>query len=132
MRIQHETTSMPVLLLEPNLANAAWLASRLEAASFPIRMETNAHTALQALRKTSFFALIVVADLTNEQCLATLRSLRRGAPRSWMIVAVPRCDVCACKLIHRCGGDACIAEPMSLQDLVHRLNAFQLCDRPGF
>jgi BarA-like signal transduction histidine kinase len=52
--------------------------------------------------------------------------------RSWMIVAAPCCDVHACKLIHRCGGDACISLPISPEDLIDRLDAFRIRARPTF
>lgn len=105
---RHRTSPFPALLLEPNLANAAQLASRLQAAGFEIRIEGRADSALQAQRQSFFFALIVVADLGDKDCLATLDSLRRRSPRSWMIVATSDCDADACNAIDRHGGDACV------------------------
>ena len=88
MRIRpNPTAPFPALLLEPNSGNAVRLARGLEAAGFQIRVEDSVHAALQAQRQSFFFALIVVADLTDENCLAALDKLRRQAPRSWMIVA---------------------------------------------
>jgi DNA-binding response OmpR family regulator len=131
--MQHKSTvPFPALLLEPNRANALKLASGLEAAGFNVRVEGDAPAALQALRESFFFALIVVADLGDQDCLATLETLRRKAPRSWMIVAAPDDDVDACDLVYRRGGDACLALPISLDDLTNRLGAFQLRSRPSF
>lgn len=49
MRIEcHRTSPFPALLLEPKLANAAQLASRLQATGFEIRIEGRADSALQA------------------------------------------------------------------------------------
>jgi DNA-binding response OmpR family regulator len=114
------------------LANAAQLASRLQTAGFEIRMEGRAESALQAQRQSFFFALIVIADLSDQDSLVTLDALRRRSPRSWMIVATPNCDAQALNLIHRHGGDACISLPIDVDDLIARLDAFQLRARPSF
>ena len=133
MRIERQRTSpFPALLLEPNLANAAQLASRLQAAGFEIRIEGRVDSALQAQRRSFFFALIVIADLADQDCLVTLDTLRRRSPRSWMIVATSKCDDSACNVIHRYGGDACISLPIDLDDLIARLDAFALRARPSF
>jgi DNA-binding response OmpR family regulator len=133
MRIDRQRAGpFPVLLLEPDLANAAQLASRLQAAGFEIRVEGRAESALQAQRQSFFSALVVIADLGDKDCLVTLDALRRRSPRSWMIVAAPNCDTQACNLIHRHGGDACVSVPIDLGDLIARLEAFQLRARPSF
>lgn len=133
MRIQRVTTrQFPVLLLEPDLENAVQLAFRLEAAGFPTHVERDAHSALQALHKSFFLALAVAADLADKDCLATLEALRRNATRSWMIVAVPYCNVHAVARIHRCGGDACIAWPICADELIERLESFRMRARPSF
>jgi DNA-binding response OmpR family regulator len=129
--VPHRTSPFPALLLEPNLANAAQLASRLQAAGFEIRIEGRAESALQAQRQSFFFALIVISDLIDKDCLVTLDALRRRSPRSWMIVATSNCDQ-ALNLIHRHGGDTCISLPIDLDDLIARLDAFQLRARPSF
>jgi len=133
MRIERRPICpFPALLLEPNQAHAVQLASRLQAAGFETRIEGSAGSALQAQRQSFFFALIVIADLTDKDCLATLDALRRKSPRSWMIVATSNRDDHACNVIHRCGGDACISLPIDLDDLIARLDAFQLRARPSF
>jgi DNA-binding response OmpR family regulator len=133
MRIDRQRTSpFPVLLLEPDLANAAQLASGLQAAGFETRIEGRADSALQAQRQSFYSVLVVIADLSDKDCVATLDALRRRSPRSWMIVATSKCDAHACNLIHRHGGDACISSPIDLDDLVARLDAFQLRARPSF
>ena len=130
MRIRpNPIAPFPALLLEPNSGNAVRLARGLEAAGFQIRVEDSAHAALRAQRQSFFFAVIIVAD---ENCLAALDQLRRQAPRSWMIVAAADCDADACDLIRRHGGDACVGLPISLEDLVNRLDALQLRSRPSF
>ena len=130
---QRETTrALPVLLLEPDTATAAALAAQLDAAGFEVLISETAMSALRAVEETFFFALIVVADLTNKDCLVTLEKLRRQAPGSWMIVAAPGCGVNECSLIHRHGGDACVASPVAMGDLIHRLDAFHWRARPSF
>lgn len=128
----HRASPFPALLLEPNQANAVKLASSLQAAGFEIHSEGFAASALQAQQRLFFFALIVIADLADQECLLTLGALRRRSPRSWMIVATPDCDAHACTVIHRHGGDACISLPIDIDDLTARLNAFQLRARPSF
>jgi DNA-binding response OmpR family regulator len=126
------TAPFPALLLEPNSQNAVQVARALEAAGFQIRAAASAEAALLAQRESYFFAVIVVADLGDKDCLAALDALRQKSPRSWMIVAATDCDAHACDVIRRHGGDACIALPISLDDLVNRLDAFQLRARPSF
>jgi DNA-binding response OmpR family regulator len=128
---RESTRLFPVLLLEPDTATAVALASELEAAGFDVRICGSARSALRAVESTFFFALIVDADLTSKDCLVTLEELRSRASRSWMIVAAPDCEAGACNLIHRYGGDACVAFPISLDDLVHRLDVFHLRTRPS-
>jgi DNA-binding response OmpR family regulator len=133
MRIEHHRTSpFPALLLEPNQASAIRLAARLQAAGFDTRIEGSADSALQAQRQSFFFALIVSADLADKDCLVALDALRRRSPRSWMIVATCNCDDHARNVIHRHGGDACISLPIDPDDLIARLDAFQLRARPSF
>jgi DNA-binding response OmpR family regulator len=131
MRVQHPNL-FPVLLLLQEPENPAQLAAELAAAGFSIRIETNADLALQALRKSFFFALIVAADLTDKKGLATLQTLRRKARKSWLIVAAPQCDTHTCDIIHRHGGDACVSSPITAVDLIARLDAFQSRERPSF
>jgi len=133
MRLRRETTRvLPLLLLDPSPQSAAELASLLDSAGFEVVTSGDLDAALQALRRAFFFALIVVADLTDPSCLVALATLRRRAPRSWMIVAAPQCDAPTCDLIHRYGGDACVVLPIAAEDLVDRLNAFQARTRPSF
>ena len=133
MRIApHRTSPFPALLVEPNEANAVELACRLQAAGFEIRIEGVAGSALQAQRQSFFFALIVIADLAEKDCLVALDALRQRSPRSWMIVATSSCDDHACTLIHRHGGDTCLSVPIDPDDLIARLDAFQLRARPSF
>jgi DNA-binding response OmpR family regulator len=132
MRIDPRRASpFPVLLLEPDPSHAVLLAARLQAAGFEIRVEGRADSALQAQRQSFFSVLIVIADLGDPDCLVTLDALRRQSPRSWMIVAASDCDAHACNVIHRHGGDACVSVPIELDDLIARLNAFQLRARPS-
>lgn len=131
MRIQHSNL-FPILVLLEKPENPARLAVELEAAGFSTRIETNADQAVQALRKSFFFAVIAAADLTDKKGLATLQTLRRKARKSWLIVAAPQCDAHTCDLIHRHGGDACISLPIAAADLIARLDAFQSRERPSF
>jgi DNA-binding response OmpR family regulator len=133
MRIQHDTSDpLCVLLLEPDSQGAAQLASLLEEAGFETHVEGTVHSALQTLQHSFFFALVVIADLSDKNCLAALKSLRQRALRSWMIVGAADCDAHACDLIHRQGGDACVALPIDADDLTDRLEAFRLHERPLF
>lgn len=132
MRIRHANLFPVLLLFEPNESNAARLAADLAAAGFSTHIEANAARALQTLRKSFYFALIVVADLTHKEGLATLQALRGSARRSWLIVAAPRCDTHTSDLIHRHGADVCISWPISAADLIARLDGFQLRERPSF
>lgn len=122
----------PVLLFEPDLGSATQLAYRLEAGGFLVSIAIDAGSALPAVKQSFFFALVVVANLTDASCLAALRELRRAAMESWMIVATASCDVHACKLIHWHGGDACIVSPLSPDNLIERLDAFAIRTRPIF
>lgn len=90
-----------------------------------------ADSVLQALRKAFFFALIGVANLGELVGLMTLARLPKRMPKSWMIVAAADCDVQICNLIHRDGGDACVAPPSSPEDVIDRPDEFQIRARPS-
>jgi DNA-binding response OmpR family regulator len=120
----------PVLLLDPEMERATKLAAQLELIGFPTHAEGSGAGALQALKDAYFATLIVVADLDDKDCLAWLDDLRRAATRVWMIVIRPQCDTSTCHLIHRHGGDACLAAPVPIDDLTRRLTAFQIRARP--
>lgn len=122
----------PVLLLDPKMDSAAELAIHLELNGFPTRIESSAAGAQAAIRDAYFATLIVIADLDDAACLDWLDELRRAAAQSWMMVVSPRCDTKTRHLIYRHGGDACMAEPVSIDDLIRRLTAFQLRTRSAF
>lgn len=122
-------THEPVLLLDPEM-NSTELAKQLELNGFPVRIEHTGAAAQAAIRGTRFATLIVIADLRDKACLGWLDDLRRLAARTWMIVVSPRCDATTCNLIHRHGGDACVTAPVSIDELIARLTAFQSRSRP--
>ena len=131
MRIWRITVSHePILLLDPEVDSAFELAAQLESNGFPTRIEHTGASARAAIKGGRFATLIVIANLDDEACLDWLDDLRRAAPRSWMIVVSPRCDVKTCHLIYRHGGDACVTSPLSVGELTARLAAFQLRARP--
>jgi DNA-binding response OmpR family regulator len=133
MRSRRNTTDyMPVLLLDSNPARAAELAASLEIKGFPTCVVHSAAGAQAAIRDVRFATLIVVSDADVGAGLEEVDALRRKAARSWIIVVSPRCDAGTCKLIHRHGGDACLAAPASIDELSMRLAAFQLRARPTF
>jgi DNA-binding response OmpR family regulator len=117
----------PILLLDPDLNSADELATHLELKGFPTRIERTGAGAQAAMRDAHFATLIVFADLDDK---AWLDDLRRTAARSWLIVISPLCDAKSCDLIHRHGGDACVTRPVSLDELILRLTAFQSRSRP--
>jgi DNA-binding response OmpR family regulator len=120
----------PILLLDPDLNSADELATHLELQGFPTRIERTGAAAQTAMRDAHFATLIVFADLDDKACLDCLDDLRRTAARSWLIVISPLCDARSCDLIHRHGGDACVTRPVSLDELILRLTAFQSRSRP--
>jgi DNA-binding response OmpR family regulator len=122
----------PVLLVDPELESAAGLATHLELNGFPTHIENTGAGAQAAIKNATFATLIVIADLHDKACLDWLDELRRAAARSWMVVVSSSCDRKTCNLIYRHGGDACIATPVSIDDLTRRLTAFQSRARPLF
>lgn len=122
----------PVLLMDPQAKRAARLATILKAAGFRPREAATADVALQAMSEEFFVAVVVAADLDDDDCLARLVEFREKAAHTWMIVVAPRCDEETRDLIFRHGGDACIAAPASAADLITRLEAFRLRWRPSF
>ncbi len=120
----------PILLLDPEADSAAELAGDLELRGFAIHVEHTEAGARAAMKDASFAVVIVVADVNHDACPYRLDDLRRAALRSWMIVISPRCDAKTCERIYRRGGDACLAAPVSIDDLIGRLTAFQARSRP--
>jgi DNA-binding response OmpR family regulator len=119
----------PILLIDSGMDSAVELGTHLELNGFPTRIEHTGAGALAAMKDTYFATLIVIADFNDSACFHRLDDLRRAASRSWMIVVSPRCDANTCELIYRHGGDACITAPVSINDLISRLSAFQLRSR---
>ncbi|HKE97102.1 MAG TPA: hypothetical protein VKB34_22525 [Povalibacter sp.] len=121
-----------VLLLSSDLRGAAALAAELQLAGLEVHIAGGVDSALRLLRKTFYFALLVMADLADPDTPAALQRLRGRARRTWMIVAASSCDVPVCALIHRCGGDACITLPISVDELLERFAALRARTRPSF
>ena len=122
----------PVLLMDPQVKNAAELAAILKVAGYRPRVAATASAALQAMSEEFFIALVIAADLHDDDCLARLVEFRQKAVHSWMIVVAARCDDASRHMAFRHGGDACIPAPLSPADLIARLEAFRLRWRPSF
>lgn len=113
--------SLPVLIFDPDVERAEWLATVLEEQGFAFGVALNAEDALASVREIYFRSVIVAADLCNRDCLAFLDALRRAAPRSWLIAAIPLIDQALEDLAHRHGVDALMQMPLDVDDLSRRL-----------
>jgi DNA-binding response OmpR family regulator len=122
----------PVLLIDPRTDDAVELAAQLELSGFATCIESNVAGALAAIERASFATLIVVADVEDPARLRWLGQLRRSAARSWILVVTPQCDTETRNLVYRHGGDACIAAPLSFNELTSCLTAFRSRARPVF
>jgi len=112
----------PTLLLDPDPATAAVMASQLRHAGFETYIAINGYAALLAIRTMRFGAIVVVADLTNIAIRNDLRALRRAAPDSWLVLIADSLIDPADEFLLELGSDALFAPPFTVADLTQRLN----------
>ena len=120
----------PTLVFDPNIDNARMIAGSLERRGISVHIAGSAPEALRLAKDVYHRAVIVVADLTDEDCLQLLDSMHRAAPRSWLIVANGRVDRELRKLVYRHGADALVETPVDIGALVQRIASFQARSRP--
>jgi len=73
----------------------------------------------------------VVANLDQASDLEWLGALRRGVPRTWIIVISRRLHPKAQAVVFECGADSLLTAPFSLTELHHRLSASARRSRPS-
>jgi len=122
---------LPTLVVDPHADAAEQLADYLRRCGFPADVATSCWHAKSAVRERYYGCLVLVADLSLPADLECLTTLRRDAPRSWVIVVSLRAYPDAQQVVLRCGADSLLIAPFSAVDLIERLSAFQRRSRPG-
>jgi DNA-binding response OmpR family regulator len=83
-----------------------------------------------AARARHFGTLVVIANLNLANDRECLTSLRRVAPRAWIIVISAQPHPDAEEVILKVGADSLLLTPFSVEDLTVRLSAFSRRSRP--
>lgn len=121
---------LPTLIVDSNAPAAAALATELGNNGLSADIAVNFATAREAIRTTHFRTIVLAADLgrnTDVECLATLR---RSAPRTWIIVISLRFLPGTEGVAFRYGADSLLTMPFDVAKLAFRLSAFSLRGRP--
>ena len=120
----------PTLLFDPEMAPAGQLAARLQEHHIHVAVTLSAEDALQSAKGGHFRVLVVAADAGNRDSLRFLHTLRRAAPRSWLVVMNPKIDRITEALLRRHGADAVVRAPVDIEELARRISLLQVRLRP--
>ena len=122
--------SLPTLLVNANSGMAAQLAQQLEHAGFHAETATSCWAAHAAVLARVYASLVCFVDPNSPSDMDCVSTLRRRAPRSWIILISSSAAVDVRSLTAQCGADALVATPLSIDDLTARLAAFARRARP--
>jgi DNA-binding response OmpR family regulator len=118
------------LVVDTNATAALRLAMQLEHAGFPSSVASTCTEAINAITDQYYGSIVVVAELGEAKCVECLNLIRSRAIRSWLVVITPSDDPSTVRVFHRCGGDALVKCPFSVEELVNRLAALSRIQRP--
>jgi DNA-binding response OmpR family regulator len=118
------------LVVNTDAAAAVQLAEQLARAGFPSSVASTCPSAIDAIRAQYFGAIVVVAVLDDAECRDCLHTIRRRAPRSWLVIINSTDDSSAKQLFRQCGGDALVRAPFTFEDLATRLVNLSRRERP--
>jgi DNA-binding response OmpR family regulator len=121
---------LPTLVVSADSAVATLLAEQLRHAGFPADTATScwaAHATMLARFYGSLVCFVNPIIASDLECVSTLRLQSR---RSWLILISSSAATDARGLTARCGADALLTTPFSIDDLVSRLAAFARRSRP--
>ena len=122
----------PTLLFDADMARAGQLAARLQECHIQIVVALGADDALRAAKHSQFRVLVVTAKASNRESLDFLATLRRAAPRSWVVTISPKINPTTEALLRRFGADAVVSSPVNVQELARRISLLQVRSRPSF
>jgi two-component system, OmpR family, response regulator len=123
-------TYSPTLVVDANATAAANLARQLSNRGFAADVAITCLAAKAAAHARHYRALVFAADLSLGTDLMCLASLRNKLPRTWIIViSANEPHDAQCAILRHCA-DAVLSRPLSIEDLVFRLEAFSHRSRP--
>jgi DNA-binding response OmpR family regulator len=125
-----QSSYLPILVVDSDQPAAERLADYLRHHGFHADVATSCWSAVEAVRKSAYGTLIVVANLKQTSDLECLAVLRSEAPRTWIIVISLRTYPDARQVVLGCGADSLLIAPFSLTELWGRLLAFARRSRP--
>lgn len=120
---------LPTLVVNVNASAAHALAAQLRRQGFQTDVATDAAGAQSAVRAQHYGSLVMMADPALKADLGCLAALRRHTPRTWIIAIGPAGHLQSQTFL-RCGADAVLAVPFSIEELAFRLSAFAHRSRP--
>lgn len=124
---------LPVLLLEPSTAVSKSVCALLREAAVPATVASDADAAVFMLATQVFSCIVISADLSSEDCVHCLQTIRRKAPRTWMVVVAPEVTEAVESQLHRLGVDASLSiGEYTSAGLIRRPEALAIQRRPDF
>ncbi len=120
---------LPTLILDANPASAQLLAEQLGHAGFTSEVASTYPAATVAVRGKHYGTMILIEDPGDPENLSSIRDLRSQSPLTWLIYVSLAAPKSPRELTWRCGVDALLTMPYSVQDLAARLSAFALRSR---
>jgi DNA-binding response OmpR family regulator len=102
---------LPALVVDANGAAAQQLAAQLRHSGFQTDVATSCPAAHTAARATHYGSLVVVADPNRAADLDYLATLRKKAPRAWLIAISSTAHPQAKPVLFRCGIDQAYLVP---------------------
>jgi len=119
----------PILLVDPDVDLGRGLLHQLTRHGFCADLAITVEAARVCAGVRYYRAMVVVADLLDQQHLVGLRQLREAAPQTWIIAVATNTEFETCQVVFRHGGDACLPKPFQFSDLLLRLESWSHLER---
>ena len=122
--------SLATLVVNANSAMAMQLVQQLDHAGLRAEAATSCWAAHAAMLERFYRSLVCFVDPSSPSDMECVSTLRRRSPRSWIILISSSAALDARRLTARCGADALVTIPFSIDDLTARLAALARRARP--
>jgi DNA-binding response OmpR family regulator len=123
-------THLPILVVDADVAAAHQLATQVRHYGFESHAAISCSAAQAALRARRYGSVVAVLNPAQGIDLESLVTLRRKAPRTWLIAVSSSTSVLADSVLFRSGIDSHLIAPFSMEDLISRILAFSQRSRP--
>jgi DNA-binding response OmpR family regulator len=123
-QVFHSSRAQPILLVDPQLDLGRGLWHQLIRHGLRADLAITVDAARSCVGYKHYYAMIIIADLSNLRELRGWRQLREAAPRTWMIVVASKAADPASRVAANFGSDVCLPTPFRFSDLLSSLALF--------